>query len=122
MPDTKLIWIYRCPDEVIHSLSKVTGEKPAKFRPAIERLFARQNQLRAKHGGSVYAFDELNNDETARYIWRIVTEGAEFPVDHWEKVKTMRVTIHDEIMRDAYAGRHECADSEISHYVRTLLA
>lgn len=122
LPETRLIWLHREPEQVIESMARVTGEKYAKLRGPIERLHARNQQFRARFGGAVFGWDELDNEEAVRGIWRLITGGMEFPFEHWRKMTTMRVTIHDDIMARAIAGRHECADSEITQYASTILA
>ena len=122
MPETRLALICREPGEVVRSMAAAAREPRLRFRDPIARLHARNSQYFVKYGGKAFMYEDLDREARIRELWEHLTGGVEFPVDHWEKLRTMRVVIHDDIMRSAINGTHECRNSEITKHASTILA
>jgi hypothetical protein len=88
-------------EEQLASFCRVTRTTEESVEPVLRDLAVQARALRGQPNVIEVAFADLDDEETMRAVWGLLTGHREFPLWHWRKVRTMRVALHDRIMRDA---------------------
>jgi hypothetical protein len=85
-------------EHVLLSFCRVTQTTPEQSRLVLEALQARALEAEKLPGVMTVRFDELDHEQVIRMAWRHLTCDLPFPLDHFQRMRSMRVEIHPEIM------------------------
>lgn len=120
MPHTRLVYVERPVREVaasMHELLRLRDVDLVQTANYITRLAGIIDDAQHRYPGLKVRYEDLDSEVTCRAIWQHVTQDRlPFPVEHFERMKRMKVTVRDEIMQEPGL------DNEFSRHAISLLA
>lgn len=95
-----VIHIHREFRDSVASFANATGMVQGAVYPVLKTLAARMEEFAKKVGAPTFDFDELDREDVIRDIWKQVAGDLPFRTAHWEKMKTLNVSLKkDALMR-----------------------